>query len=48
MIKFRRKRDYIEACQFTGTRESFLEMQEWLGSDRFYYNYQEQPTVFSI
>ena len=46
MVKiYKRKIKTVEAMQFTGTRESFLELRAWIG-DTFYYDYQEQPTVF--
>ena len=45
MKRYKTKPKYVEACQFTGTRENFLEMQEWLGSDRFYRMSQKTPIL---
>ena len=35
----------VEACQYTGSEESFKELRAWLGKS-FYYDYQNAPRVF--
>lgn len=45
MKKYQTKPEIVEACQFTGTKESFDGIRDWIGVD-FHYDYQEQPTVF--
>ena len=47
MKKYRPKpKPDVEACQFTGSARSFHEIQDWLGKNIFYYDYQEHPRVF--
>ncbi len=45
MKKYQTKPKQVEACQFTGDKESFDELRDWIGKD-FYYDYQEQPRTF--
>jgi hypothetical protein len=45
MKKYKKITKDVEACQFTGTTESFKEIRNWLG-DKFHYDYQTPPTVF--
>lgn len=46
-MKLYNKKDKIsKAILFDGSKESFQEIQAWVGSQKFKYDYQKYPTVF--